>query len=109
MMPSSRPVRSQTDTIIGLKLHAKDCLAKAVPKNKCLGHRPWNTDARTFGQYVWQDFATVAERRKDFGAGLVHVHEKNGVTGTGYGVGLWCTNRPEWQITGRIEHVTGSQ
>lgn len=76
-----------------------DTTSKAVPKNKCLGHRPWDPATRTFGQYVWQDYETVAKRRKDFGAGLVHLHEKAGVTGKGYGVGLWCNNRPEWQIT----------
>ena len=78
---------------------AFESTAKAVPKNKCLGYRPWDTATRTFGQYVWEDYETVAQRRKDFGAGIVHLHENIGITGKGYGVGLWCTNRPEWQIT----------
>jgi len=78
---------------------AFESTAKAVPKNKCLGYRPWDPATRTFGQYVWEDYETVAKRRKDFGAGIVHLHENIGITGKGYGVGLWCTNRPEWQIT----------
>lgn len=69
------------------------------PKNKCLGHRPYDATTKTFGPYVWEDYETIAKRRKDFGAGLVHLHRQAGVTGSKYGVGLWCQNRPEWQIT----------
>ena len=70
------------------------------PKNKCLGHRPYDPVAKTFGPYVWQDYETIGQRRKNFGAGLVHLHRQAGVTSSKYGVGLWCQNRPEWQITG---------
>lgn len=69
------------------------------PKNKCLGHRPYDAATKTFGAYVWEDYETVARRRKNFGAGLVHLHREAGVTAAKYGVGLWCQNRPEWQIT----------
>jgi long-chain acyl-CoA synthetase len=69
------------------------------PRNKCLGHRPYDAATKKFGPYVWQDYETVAKRRKDFGAGLVHLHRQAGVTAAKYGVGLWCQNRPEWQIT----------
>jgi len=78
---------------------AFDTTSKAVPKNRCLGYRPWDSKTRSFGNYVWQDYETIARRRKDFGAGLVHLHEQAGVFGRAYGVGLWCNNRPEWQIT----------
>jgi len=87
------------DPAIRTQHDAFESTAKAVPKNKCLGQRPWDPATRTFGQYVWEDYETVAKRRKDFGAGLVQLHENIGITGKGYGVGLWCTNRPEWQIT----------
>jgi long-chain acyl-CoA synthetase len=70
------------------------------PKNKCLGHRPYDPVAKTFGPYVWEDYETIGQRRKNFGAGLVHLHRQAGVTESKYGVGLWCQNRPEWQITG---------
>lgn len=69
------------------------------PKNKCLGHRPYDPVAKTFGPYVWEDYETIAQRRKNFGVGLVHLHRGAGVTASKYGIGLWCQNRPEWQIT----------
>lgn len=69
------------------------------PKNKCLGHRPYDPTTKKFGQYVWEDYETVAKRRTNFGAGLVHLHKQAGVTAQKCGVGLWCQNRPEWQIT----------
>ncbi|TID19963.1 long-chain-fatty-acid-CoA ligase/ protein binding protein [Venturia nashicola] len=73
--------------------------ASKIPNNKCLGHRPWNADTQKFQDYVWLTYGEVQERRKNFGSGLIQLHEKYGVTGSGYGVGLWCQNRPEWQIT----------
>ncbi|KAF1918210.1 hypothetical protein BDU57DRAFT_514861 [Ampelomyces quisqualis] len=69
------------------------------PRNKCLGHRPYDPVTKKWGAYEWQDYATVASRRKNFGVGLVHLHKQAGVTAQKYGVGLWCQNRPEWQIT----------
>jgi len=53
---------------------------------------------KTFGPYVWETYGQVQERRKNFGVGLVHLHSKHGITGRQYGVGLWCQNRPEWQV-----------
>ena len=73
--------------------------AKRVPKNRCLGYRPYNPATKTWGQYVWETYAQVQERRKNFGVGLVALHEQVGKQGRQYGVGLWCQNRPEWQIT----------
>jgi long-chain acyl-CoA synthetase len=46
------------------------------------------------------DYATVQRRRANFGAGIVELHKRAGVTEEKYGVGLWCQNRPEWQLTG---------
>jgi long-chain acyl-CoA synthetase len=68
-------------------------------KHKCLGHRPYDPVTKKFGAYVWEDYETIARRRANFGAGLVHLHRQAGVTAQKYGVGLWCQNRPEWQIT----------
>ena len=78
---------------------AFESTSKAVPQNRCLGYRPWDSKTRTFGDYIWENYETVAHRRKNFGAGLVQLHEKAGIFGKGYGIGLWCNNRPEWQIT----------
>ncbi|KAJ9665417.1 medium-chain fatty acid-CoA ligase faa2 [Coniosporium apollinis] len=73
--------------------------AKRVPTNRCLGHRPYDPVTKTFGQYVWQDYQTVQRRRANFGVGLVQLHKEAGVTEKTYGVGLYCNNKPEWQIT----------
>lgn len=48
------------------------------------------------------DYQTVQRRRKAFGIGIVELHKQEGVTAEKYGVGLWCQNRPEWQITGKV-------
>jgi len=72
--------------------------ANRVPNAKCLGQRPYDAMRKTFGPYVWETYGQVQERRKNFGVGLVHLHSKHGITGRQYGVGLWCQNRPEWQV-----------
>ncbi|EFW98509.1 long-chain-fatty-acid-ligase 1 [Grosmannia clavigera kw1407] len=64
-----------------------------------LGWRPWNVAKKTWEpKYLWMTYAEVAERRKNFGAGIVELHKQIGVTDDKYGVGLWSQNRPEWQI-----------
>ncbi|KAF2811883.1 long-chain-fatty-acid-CoA ligase/ protein binding protein [Mytilinidion resinicola] len=78
---------------------AFEATANRIPKQRCLGHRPWDPVTKTFGAYQWEDYQTTQRRRANFGAGLVDLHEKHGVTGSKYPVGLWCQNRPEWQIT----------
>lgn len=65
-----------------------------------MGLRPWDRKTKKFGEYVWEDYATIDARRKNFGSGIVQLHEKLGKTGKQYGVGIWAANRPEWQITG---------
>ena len=65
---------------------------------RCLGHRPYDAQTRTYGPYVWESYADIQRRRTNLGIGLVALHEQVGVTGTQHGVGLWCQNRPEWQI-----------
>lgn len=71
------------------------------PNRRCLGSRAWDSNTKTFGKYEWMSYAEVAERRKNFGSGIAALHQKAGVNGVQYGVGLWCQNRPEWQITGK--------
>ncbi|CZT48853.1 related to long-chain-fatty-acid--CoA ligase FAA2 [Rhynchosporium secalis] len=67
---------------------------------RCLGERPYDPVTKTHAnKYEWVTYAQVAERRKNFGAGLVELHKKAGVTEEKYGVGLWCQNRPEWQVS----------
>lgn len=86
--------------------------ANRLPKNHCLGFRPYNPATKSFGNYSWIDYQTVQKRRAHFGAGLRELHAKHGVEKSGqYGVGLWCQNRPEWQITGvyhfRLRYMCG--
>ena len=73
--------------------------AKRVPNARCLGHRPYNGADNTWGPYIWQTYGEISKRRTNFGVGLVMLHEQIGQFGAQYGVGLWCQNRPEWQIT----------
>lgn len=73
--------------------------ATRFPHSPCLGYRPYDTAKNAFGPYEWIDYETVQKRRTDFGVGLVELHAREGITGTNYGVGLWCQNRPEWQLT----------
>ena len=76
-------------------------IAKRYGSRKCLGYRSYNAEGKTWGPYEWIDYATIHQRRANFGVGLVEVNRQAGITGTKYGVGLWCQNRPEWQITGK--------
>ena len=75
--------------------------AKKFPKKNILGHRPYDPVKKSFGPYEWMDYQTLQRRRAEFGVGIVELHKRVGVTDEKYGVGLWCANRPEWQITGK--------
>ena len=44
----------------------------------------------------------MQKRRANFGVGIVEINKQAGVLNQTYGVGLWCQNRPEWQLTGEI-------
>lgn len=44
----------------------------------------------------------MQKRRAAIGVGLAELHERIGVQGRNYGVGLWCQNRPEWQLVGEF-------
>lgn len=72
--------------------------ARRVPNKNCVGHRAYDVATKTFGPYVWETYAQTQKRRANFGVGLVALHQQLGVSGTQYGVGLWCQNRPEWQV-----------
>ncbi|KOS22097.1 Long chain acyl-CoA synthetase 7 [Escovopsis weberi] len=73
--------------------------AQTFPENRCFGTRHWNPLAGTWtDQYEWETFAEIAERRKNFGAGIVEIHRDVGISREKFGVGLWSQNRAEWQI-----------
>lgn len=71
------------------------------PQKRMLGWRPWNPSTKTWDpKYVWSTYGEIAERRKNFGTGIVELHHRVGVPAhSKYGVGIWAQNRPEWQIT----------
>ncbi len=77
--------------------------ANRQPNNRCLGSRPYDPVTKKFGKYEWMTYGEVQKRRANFGAGIVQVNKKAGVLDQKYGVGLWCQNRPEWQITGKTQ------
>ncbi|KAI0154362.1 AMP-binding enzyme [Xylariaceae sp. FL1272] len=69
------------------------------PNAKCLGSRPWNPTTKKWeNKYVWNSYAEVAERAKNFGSGVYELHRRIGVPPGNHGVGLWSQNRAEWQI-----------
>ncbi|KAG6002910.1 hypothetical protein E4U21_002521 [Claviceps maximensis] len=73
--------------------------ARKRPNKKCMGVRQWNTTTQTWGDsYEWMTYGQVAERRNNFGAGLVEIHHRIGYPHQKHGVGVWSQNRPEWQI-----------
>lgn len=75
---------------------------RKFPNNRCLGARNWIPASRSWeDKFDWLTYTQVAQRRKNFGAGIVEIHNAIGHSKDKYGVGLWSQNRPEWQITGR--------
>lgn len=75
--------------------------ANRFPNNKCLGTRHWNPTTKSWdNKYTWQTYAQVQERTKHLGSGILELHRRIGVSADKFGVGLWCQNRAEWQITG---------
>lgn len=72
--------------------------ANRVPGARCLGRREYDAVTKTWGPYLWETYAQIQTRRRNFGIGMVQLHAQVGITGKQHGVGLWCQNRPEWQI-----------
>ncbi|KAI0433273.1 AMP-binding enzyme [Xylaria sp. FL1042] len=72
---------------------------KHFPNNRCLGTRPWNPTTKSWeNKYVWNTYAEVAARAKNFGSGVFELHRRIGIPPGNHGVGLWSQNRAEWQI-----------
>ncbi|KAJ3237601.1 Long-chain-fatty-acid--CoA ligase 5 [Chytriomyces hyalinus] len=68
----------------------------------CLGHRPKTVDPSSgkvvWGNYVWQSYRRVSERRVNFGSGLVGIVKETSPGEERFGVGIYSINRPEWAI-----------
>lgn len=87
---------------------------KRYPNNKCLGTRPWIPETQSWENgYVWQTYAEVAARSKNFGSGIYELHRRIGIPPGNHGVGIWSQNRAEWQIAGkkflRLKRLGGSR
>ncbi|KAK6004296.1 hypothetical protein QM012_009146 [Aureobasidium pullulans] len=72
--------------------------ANLYTTQNCLGYRPYKTESDDYGPYSWISYNTVADRRRNFGAGLLRIHQDVCDSLPQAGVGLWCTNRLEWQV-----------
>lgn len=70
------------------------------PNNNLLGTRPWNPVTKTWEpRFAWLTYAEVHQRTKNLGSGIIELHRRIGHAPEKYGVGLWCQNRAEWQMT----------
>lgn len=98
-----KPLLKTLDPAITTVHDAFETTVKQRPNQHALGTRRWDPVTKTHGNYEWMTYGQLAERRKNFGAGLVVLHKKAGVTDSHYGVGLWCQNRAEWQISGELD------
>ncbi|KIE01931.1 AMP-dependent synthetase/ligase, partial [Metarhizium majus ARSEF 297] len=95
-----KPLISTLDPNIRTIHDLFDESARRVPTNNCMGVRKWFPETQSWdNKYSWVSYREVAERRKNFGAGLVELHHRISHPQDKYGIGLWCQNRPEWQIT----------
>ncbi|KAG0258654.1 hypothetical protein DFQ27_004530 [Actinomortierella ambigua] len=78
---------------------------KLNPNGDCLGSRTFDPVTGTFGEYVWQSYATVHQRVTRFGSGLMHLHQQlfpdlTAAQRRQWAVGIWGINRAEWTIAG---------
>ncbi|KAF9157438.1 hypothetical protein DFQ26_008727 [Actinomortierella ambigua] len=78
---------------------------KVSPDKDCLGVRQYDPATGAFGDYVWQSYTTVSQRRSNFGSGLVEIHhqlfpELDEGARKQWTVAIWGPNRPEWTIAG---------
>ncbi|KAM4060607.1 AMP-binding enzyme [Hirsutella rhossiliensis] len=94
------PLLATLDPDVRSMHHVFESTVRRRPNKRCLGSRPWVPSTKSWGDHFdWLTYADVAQRRKDFGAGLVEIHHRAGYPKDKYGVGLWAQNRPEWHIT----------
>lgn len=94
------PLLRTLDPAVQTMHDAFEASVKRRPNNRCLGARTWNPVTKEHGKFEWESYAKVAERRRNLGVGIVDIHKKAGISADKFGIGLWCQNRPEWQITG---------
>lgn len=72
--------------------------ANRIPHSPGFGTRTWNSTKKAWEPFEWIEYETMQKKKTNFGKGLVELHEREGIVGRQYGVGLWCQNRVEWQV-----------
>ncbi|OAA70403.1 AMP-dependent synthetase/ligase [Cordyceps fumosorosea ARSEF 2679] len=97
---ADRPLLETLDPAVRTLHDLFESSVQQFPRNACLGARKWLPDSKTWdNKFSWLTYAEVAERRKNFGAGIVELHERlNFTKKSQYPVPLWAPNKPEWQI-----------
>ncbi|OZJ02469.1 hypothetical protein BZG36_04104 [Bifiguratus adelaidae] len=72
---------------------------KLAGAKRFLGYRPYDPATKSYGDYAWQTYDEVSERRNNFGSGLLHVNKLVGGNGqTPFHVGIFAKNAPEWTL-----------
>ncbi|KAF9972522.1 hypothetical protein BGZ73_004342 [Actinomortierella ambigua] len=100
-MISSSKKKPHVKTVHDSFLHG----VKINPDADCLGTRTFDPVTGTFGDYVWQSYATVHQRVTRFGSGLLYLHQQifpdlTAAQRRQWAVGIWGVNRAEWTIAG---------
>ncbi|KAK9324695.1 eukaryotic long-chain fatty acid CoA synthetase (LC-FACS) [Lipomyces orientalis] len=98
------------DTIHPSILTLYDSFANGVRNHadaNCLGHREYIPEYKTWSPYIWESYARVAERRTDFGSGLLKLAREVACVEKPdkFGVALFSPNRAEWVITDLALHA----
>ncbi|KAF9973242.1 hypothetical protein BGZ73_003516 [Actinomortierella ambigua] len=78
---------------------------KVSSDKDCFGVRQYNQVTDTFGEYVWQSYVTVGQRRTHFGSGLLYLHQQlfpelDERARQQWTLAIWGPNRSEWTIAG---------
>ncbi|OAA72040.1 AMP-dependent synthetase/ligase [Akanthomyces lecanii RCEF 1005] len=97
---ADRPLLETLDPAVRTLHDLFESSLQQFPKNACLGARKWLPNAGTWeDKFSWLTYSEVAERRKNFGAGIVELHGRINHQKQGqYPIALWAPNKPEWQI-----------
>ncbi|EJP64744.1 AMP-binding enzyme [Beauveria bassiana ARSEF 2860] len=97
---ANRPLLETLDPAVRTLHDLFESSAQQFSRNACLGARKWLPESRAWDtKFSWLTYAQVAERRKNFGAGIVELHDRIGHVKQGqYPIALWAPNKPEWQI-----------
>lgn len=104
----NRPLVETLDPAVRSLHDLFESAVQQFAKKPCLGSRRWLAETGTWDNaFTWSTFAEIAERRKNFGAGIVELHNRmNYSKQTQYPIALWAPNMPDWQVVGKT--VTSS-